>query len=232
MLKSHFLTRDRSFYAQFFRMILFLALQNLIVYGVNLADNIMLGNYSEAALAGTAVLAASLMAGCGAKKEENKEQAQQEAEQAAAEAEKTAEETAEEMDRKGEEVAQQADQAQNEALADFIGPMDLAGSWEDEISQRAGMDVTQNEDGSYDIVVHWGGSATETALWQIHGTYDETSGMLTYEDGAYSIHTWDDKQNETISGEETTSGTFMKEGDKLRWSDSKNSDDGLFVKMD
>ena len=54
MLKSNFLTRDRSFYAQFFRMILFLALQNLIVYSVNLADNIMLGNYSEAALSGTA----------------------------------------------------------------------------------------------------------------------------------------------------------------------------------
>ena len=48
------LTRDRDFYRQFFRLILFLALQNLIVYSVNLADNIMLGNYSEAALSGTA----------------------------------------------------------------------------------------------------------------------------------------------------------------------------------
>ena len=56
MLKSHFLTRDRSFYAQFFRMILFLALQNLIVYGVNLADNIMLGSYSQPALSGAAAV--------------------------------------------------------------------------------------------------------------------------------------------------------------------------------
>ena len=185
-----------------------------------------------AAIAGAAVLTAAMLAGCGAKKEESWEQAQQEAEAAAAEAEQTAEQTAEEMDQKGEEVAQQADDLQNELLADFIGPMDLEGSWEDEVSQRAGMDVTKNEDGSYDILVHWGSSATETAIWEIHGTYDEVSGMLSYEDGAFSVHTFDEKNNETVSGEETTSGTFMKEGDKLRWSDSKNSDDGLFVKVD
>lgn len=185
-----------------------------------------------AAIAGAAVLTAAMLAGCGAKKEESREQAQQEAEAAAAEAEQTAEQTAEEMDQKGEEVAQQADDLQNELLADFIGPMDLEGSWEDEVSQRAGMDVTKNEDGSYDILVHWGSSATETAIWEIHGTYDEVSGMLSYEDGAFSVHTFDEKNNETVSGEETTSGTFMKEGDKLRWSDSKNSDDGLFVKVD
>ena len=110
--------------------------------------------------------------------------------------------------------------------------MDLTGSWEDEISMRAGMDVVKNEDGSYDIHVHWGGSATETAIWEIHGTYDETSGMLSYEDGAYSIHTWDENNNETVHDEETTKGAFMKEGDKLRWQDSKNTEDGLFVKVD
>ena len=109
--------------------------------------------------------------------------------------------------------------------------MDLAGSWEDEISMRAGMDCVRNDDGSYDIVVHWGGSAWETAIWEIHGTYDEASGMLFYKDGKYSIHTFDDKNQETISGEKTTSGAFLKEGDKLRWQDSENSGEGLFVKV-
>ena len=93
------------------------------------------------------------------------------------------------------------------------------------------MDIVRNDDGSYDIRVHWGGSATETAIWEIHGTYDEKSGMLSYDDGEYSIHTWDENDNETISDEEKTSGSFMKEGDKLRWKDSKNTDDGLFVKV-
>ncbi len=170
-----------------------------------------------AAIAGAAVLTAAMLAGCGAKKEE----------QAA-----TGEETATQVEQKGEEALQEADQVQNEVLADFVGEMDLEGSWEDEVSQRAGMDVTKNEDGSYDILVHWGSSATETAIWEIHGTYDEVSGMLSYEDGAYSVHTFDANNNETVSSEETTSGAFMKEGDKLRWSDSKNSDDALFVKMD
>jgi len=55
--------------------------------------------------------------------------------------------------------------------------------------------------------------------------------MLSYDNGAYSIHTWDDNEEETVSGEETTKGAFMKEGDKLRWQDSKNMDDGVFVKV-
>ena len=50
-----FITRDRSFYKQFLSLVLYLALQNLIVYSVNLADNIMLGNYSQDALSGVAL---------------------------------------------------------------------------------------------------------------------------------------------------------------------------------
>lgn len=129
------------------------------------------------------------------------------------------------------EVQAVEDSIQNEVLADFTGKIDLAGSWQDEVSKRATMDVTANEDGSYDIVINWGGSATEKAVWQIHGTYDEVSGMLSYEDGRYSIHTWDENDNETVSDEEVTKGAFMKEGEKLRWQDSKNSEDGVFVKM-
>ena len=107
----------------------------------------------------------------------------------------------------------------------------LAGSWQDEVSQRASMDVKKNEDGSYDILVSWGSSAFETSTWEIHGTYDAQSGTLTYDNGKYSVHTWDEKDNETISGEETTKGSFSNEGDKLRWKDSKNSGEGLFVRI-
>ncbi len=148
----------------------------------------------------------------------------------------------EEQDALGKELAGQADQTVDGLLSDALGmeedflnkvtgEMDLSGSWDDEVSQRASMDVTRNEDGSYNILVHWGGSATETAIWEIHGVYDETSGMLTYDDGAYSIHTITDDNQETVSDQETTKGSFMKEGDKLRWSDSKNSEDGIFVKV-
>ena len=93
------------------------------------------------------------------------------------------------------------------------------------------MDIEQAGTGTCHILIHWAGSAKEAAIWEISGIYDETSGMLSYEDAAYSVHTWDDQDHETVSGEETTQGALMKEGDKLRWQDSKNSEDGLFVKI-
>jgi Na+-driven multidrug efflux pump len=46
------LTREKSFYKNFFSLCLVLVLNNVILLGVNLADNIMLGNFSEAALSG------------------------------------------------------------------------------------------------------------------------------------------------------------------------------------
>lgn len=106
----------------------------------------------------------------------------------------------------------------------------LSGSWQDEVSQRASMDVTKNSDGSYDIMVHWGASAWESAIWEIHGTYDEASGTLSYQDGKYYVHAVDENDQETIYGEETTTGAFIREDGKLRWKDSKNSEEGLFVK--
>lgn len=52
--RRQFFTRDRDFYARFFKLLFFISLQNVIVTSVSLADNIMLGKYSENALAGVA----------------------------------------------------------------------------------------------------------------------------------------------------------------------------------
>lgn len=46
--------QDKAFYKNFFSLWYVLVLNNIIILGVNLADNIMLGNYSEAALSGAA----------------------------------------------------------------------------------------------------------------------------------------------------------------------------------
>ena len=151
---------------------------------------------------------------CGKKKEESFEEVDPEA-------------VVEEAQKEVEE----ADAKKDEFLADFTGEMDLTGSWQDEVSQRATMDVEKFETGTYHILVHWSSGAKEASIWEISGTYDETSGMLSYENGNYTVHTWDENDKETISDEEVTKGTLMKEGDKLRWSDSKNEEDGLFVKV-
>lgn len=48
--------KDKNFYRQFFILTLTIALQNVIVYSVNLADNVMLGKFDENAMAGVALV--------------------------------------------------------------------------------------------------------------------------------------------------------------------------------
>lgn len=50
------MTRDKEFYKQFFALYWVLVLHNVIILGVNLADNIMIGSYSETSLAGVAAV--------------------------------------------------------------------------------------------------------------------------------------------------------------------------------
>lgn len=56
MEKESFFTHDRTFYRTFFRLMAMVALQNLVAYSVNMADNIMLGRYSQSALSGAATV--------------------------------------------------------------------------------------------------------------------------------------------------------------------------------
>ena len=54
--RTTFFTRDKKFYKTFFRLMLVVALQNLVAYSVNMLDNIMLGSYSQNALSGAATV--------------------------------------------------------------------------------------------------------------------------------------------------------------------------------
>ena len=49
-------TKDREFYRTFLRLCLALMLEQAVILSVNLADNLMLGTYSEAALSGVAAV--------------------------------------------------------------------------------------------------------------------------------------------------------------------------------
>lgn len=117
-----------------------------------------------------------------------------------------------------------------------IGDSVLNGNWQDEISQRAGLDVVMYTNGSYDMTVFWGNSAFETAVWEIHG-YFQDGAVLPYDNGHYTIRTYDENGNETITQEATTQGSFTLEQDgKLRWNDSQVEKNGytegcLFVQM-
>ncbi len=54
--KEHFFIKDNSFYRMFFRLMIVVALQNLVAYSVNMLDNMMLGSYSQNALSGAATV--------------------------------------------------------------------------------------------------------------------------------------------------------------------------------
>ncbi len=54
--KTSFFTKDKNFYKTFFRLMLVVALQNLVAYSVNMLDNIMLGSYRQNALSGAATV--------------------------------------------------------------------------------------------------------------------------------------------------------------------------------
>ena len=56
MSKETFFTHDKSFYKTLFPMLITISLQNLIAYSVNMADNVMLGSYSQPALSGAATV--------------------------------------------------------------------------------------------------------------------------------------------------------------------------------
>ena len=55
-MKKTFFSHDKNFYAALFPLLIIISLPNLISYSVNMADNIMLGAYSQNALSGAALV--------------------------------------------------------------------------------------------------------------------------------------------------------------------------------
>lgn len=55
-MQSDTLVRDAAFYKRFFSIWSMLVLYNIITLGVNLADNVMIGAYSEIAMSGVSAV--------------------------------------------------------------------------------------------------------------------------------------------------------------------------------
>lgn len=54
--QGNFFSKDREFYKSVFSLMIVVALQNLVAYSVNMADNLMLGSYSQDSLSGAATV--------------------------------------------------------------------------------------------------------------------------------------------------------------------------------
>ena len=53
---ASFFSKDRMFYRRLFTILLTVSLQNVVAYSVNMADNLMLGSYSQVTLSGAATV--------------------------------------------------------------------------------------------------------------------------------------------------------------------------------
>ena len=81
---------------------------------------------------------------------------------AAQPAESNTAEAAEGAQAEADQAAADLTAAEAEVLDEIAGPLDLSGSWEDEVSKRAVMSAARKKDGSYVITVSWGGSECQT----------------------------------------------------------------------
>lgn len=96
------------------------------------------------------------------------------------------------------------------------------GNYNDTYSGRAYATVEKNDDDTLHILVHWGGSATEYAQWEMNATVD--NGVLVYSDSKKTnCTTADDEAGETVEVVyENGTGYFNDENGSLYWYGSED----------
>ena len=112
----------------------------------------------------------------------------------------------------------------------------LEGDWEDTVSQRAGMVITEEDDGTYHVRISWGASAFESAVWEFSGIFDADSGVLEYTDCVKKEVFWEDdgsvgSENILFSG---GSGSIVLKDGMISWKDDTDDEGSecLFEKLD
>ncbi len=107
---------------------------------------------------------------------------------------------------------------------------DYLGTWFDETSERASMEVTALEDGVYQIAVSWADGASEATEWKMTGRLD-AAGDLAYTDGAKTETAYSDN-GEIVSENAVyteSDGWFFRTEKGLGWVDSKEETAHEFV---
>ena len=165
---------------------------------------------------------------------------------------KKKEESFEEVDpetvvEEAQKEVEEADAKKDEFLADFTGEMDLTGSWQDEVSQRATATVTANTEAQIvNITVTWSTSASESTEWTMSAVKE--GNQLVYSDcvkkSTFMSEDLDDEGEGDEDGmgggaEETVeyeggSGSFeISDDGKLLWTGAADEDctGCVFVKI-
>lgn len=110
----------------------------------------------------------------------------------------------------------------------------LAGSWADEFTERANMDITADGSNGIKCIVHWSSSASEADMWELTGRISE-DGLIYYTDCVHSNLVFTEAGETVTVISENGAGFFSPtpEG-KLAWNGAAESDctDCVFVKYE
>ena len=108
--------------------------------------------------------------------------------------------------------------------------LDIGGIWADEISQRASIEIEQNDDGSYTCLVSWSESYEVMDEWEFTGKFD--GDTMTYADGIRTVLKANDDEEMVEESSEETSGSLTLKDGKLEWSDSAVEEPVVFIRAD
>ncbi len=86
------------------------------------------------------------------------------------------------------------------------------------------MEVRGGKNNVYRIHIHWGSTAFESEDWTMTGTFNDTTGELTYKDCTRTTITFDEEGNETDEVHyRNGTGKFLYNNGELTWQ-SDNDD--------
>lgn len=97
----------------------------------------------------------------------------------------------------------------------------LEGSYQDEYSQRASMEIFYLYDNAFQVSVKWGNSASSTCYWNISTAYLSRDGKLVYNDCYSYVEEYDygkgrmEITNDYYGGQ----GYFYDDGNCLKWNE-------------
>ncbi len=97
--------------------------------------------------------------------------------------------------------------------------VNLVGTWDDKMSQRATMEIRGGKGKTYQIHVHWGSTAFESDNWTMTGTFNDTTGELTYKDCKRVTTTLNEEDGPETEEVHYTNGTgkFLYKNGELSW---------------
>lgn len=97
--------------------------------------------------------------------------------------------------------------------------VNLTGTWDDKFSQRATMEVRGGKNHTYQIHVHWSSTAFEADDWTMTGTFNDSTGELTYKDCKRVTITLSEDDGPEEEEVHYTNGTgkFLYKNGELSW---------------